>query len=233
MSGSIPPSADEHEEPDWLKVRGTVKLSPLPAVTIPILDATIPAATLAASLSNVEALSDSHANSPVIEGPLAKDVVVDGTASTSPSSASAVPQTKMTVSLETVLSDRNEPTADPQMGAVELLVKAQNDHKSSHKHSEESRDVVTAPHRPSAFAGVLQSAPVGKREPDHERANPTLEPDRTGSRPVDPSPNIDAFDVTAPADTDAAANSIAENAAAGRRSASPPSPRMATPPTMA
>ncbi len=103
------------------------------------------------------------------------------------------------------------------MGAVELLVKAQNDHKSSHKHSEESRDVVTAPHRPSTFAGVLQSAPVGKREPEHERANPTLEPDLTGSRPVDPSPNIDAFDVTAPADTDAAANSIAENAAAGTK----------------
>ncbi len=46
--------------------------------------------------------------------------------------------------------------------------------------------------------------------------------------------DVDEFDVTAPADTDAAANSIAENAAArARRSASPPSPPMAMPPPMA
>ncbi len=45
--------------------------------------------------------------------------------------------------------------------------------------------------------------------------------------------DVDEFDVTAPADTDAAANSIARTLRRGRRSASPPSPPMAMPPPVA
>ncbi len=45
--------------------------------------------------------------------------------------------------------------------------------------------------------------------------------------------DADEFDVTAPTDTDAAATALPRTLRRGRRSASPPSPPMATPPPMA
>lgn len=65
---SIPPVPEEPEEPEWLKARGTVKISSLPAATVPVLDATVAVATLAATLPSQIEPSPHHAWSDVGAG---------------------------------------------------------------------------------------------------------------------------------------------------------------------
>jgi protocadherin Fat 4 len=213
---NIPPVPDEPDEPEWLKSKGTVKLSSLPATTIPVLDATVAVATVAATLPSVtESPPSATSSHGVADGPAAeffKSPLVPSLSESISEQAlpgPVIPDVGPNYGLLAVT-----PLAVPDTGpgvAIPLANAAVMD-----PHASEPEAVAGADHRSGAAALPALSPPPSAEPgdaPDEDEApprpeGPLLEPDPVA---------LDEFDVTAPVDADAASNSIAENAAAGTK----------------
>ncbi len=227
MSGRIPPSADEreeHEAPEWLKAKGTVKASPLPVATIPLLDVTIPAATLAATLHTVADPSGVVETANITPAPM-QDKNELRVGPSSPTSGSLFfSDVRDEIGLPSVETGRidSPPITPPSPAMVSDgglwsnfdAVNTPNRHQANQQASD-----FVAVHSPALVAvpAARIAVPDRRETPQPDRVSPTPEVSRPDSSPVDTAPPLDEFDVTEPVDVYLATNSIAENAVAGTK----------------
>ncbi|MBY0363559.1 MAG: hypothetical protein K2X45_16760, partial [Phreatobacter sp.] len=215
MSRSIPPAADEHEEPEWLKVKGTVKFSPLPATTIPVLDATVPVATLAATLSSGTDPSAFHAPNIVVPDGAREGVVISPL---DPSPPDLVGVQIEAATLSPAIAQNNVfPTITPvaTLDADPRMAVSSDSAVLAGKDADVQQAEGVAPDRAESPTLSVSAPPIAVELPEEPPSED--DPPLPGGPHLDPGPVtvLDEFDVTPISDSNAVANAVNENAAIG------------------